>query len=95
MEAFTEANVEEGAMTNYLIKRYVPLKQRSTYPLFRASRDWIRATFHGLGRRHLQAYLNEFCYRLNMKLRKSTSVFEELARLCTSTKPITYTRLIA
>jgi hypothetical protein len=93
MEAFTEANVEEGARTDYLIKRYVPLNQRPTYPLFKASREWIRSTFHGLRRRHLQAYLNEFCYRLNMKLRKSTSVFEELARLCTSTNPITYTKL--
>jgi hypothetical protein len=46
-----------------------------------------------LGKRHLQAYLNEFCYRLNLKLRNSTSVFEELTRLCTSTKPITYTKL--
>jgi hypothetical protein len=95
MDAFTEAYVEEGAMTNYLIKRYIPQNQRPTYPLFRTSRDWIRATFHGLGRRHLQAYLNEFCYRLNMKLRKSTSVFEELARLCTSIKPVTYTKLIS
>jgi hypothetical protein len=93
IEAFTDANVEVGATTAYIIKQYVPLKQRPTYPLFKASRQWIQTTFHGLGKRHLQAYLNEFCYRLNMKLRKSPSVFEELTRLCTSNKPITYAKL--
>jgi hypothetical protein len=92
--AFNEANVEEGATTDYIIKRYVPLRLRPTYSIFKESRKWIHTTFHGLGKRHLQAYLNEFCYRLNMKLRKSTSVFDELASLCSATKPITYTRLI-
>jgi hypothetical protein len=93
MEAFTDTNVEAGATTAYIIKQYVPLKQRPTYPLFKASRQWIQTTFHGLGKRHLQAYLNEFCYRLNKKLRKTPSVFEELTRLCSSNKPITYAKL--
>jgi hypothetical protein len=91
--AFNEMNVEEGAITDYIIKRYVPLRLRPTYSIFKESRKWIHSTFHGLGKRHLQAYLNEFCYRLNMKLKNSTSVFDELASLCSSTKPITYTRL--
>jgi transposase-like protein len=93
MEAFTEANVEEGAATDYVIKPYLPLSQRPSYPLFQASRKWIHTTFRGLGKRHLQAYLNEFCYRLNMNLKKSTSVFEELTRLCACTQPITYANL--
>jgi hypothetical protein len=68
IEAFTDINVEENATKNYVFKRYAPLKQRPTYSLFKASRKWIHTNFHGLGKRHLQAYLNEFCYRLNMKL---------------------------
>jgi hypothetical protein len=93
IEAFTEANVEEDASAEYVIKRYTRLSQRPTYCLFKASWNWIRSTFHGLGKRHLQAYLNEFCYRMNMKLRKSVSVFAELTRFCSSTKPITYAKL--
>jgi hypothetical protein len=93
MEAFTEANVEEGVTTDYVIKRYAPLNLRPTYSLFKASRNWIHTTFHGLGKRHLQAYLNEFCYRMNRKLRKSASVFAELAQLCISTQSITYSKL--
>jgi transposase-like protein len=94
IEAFMEANVEENATKDYAFKRYSPLKQRPAYSLFKASRNWIQTTFHGLGKRHLQAYLNEFCYRLNMKLRKSPSIFMELARLCISSQSITYSRLI-
>jgi hypothetical protein len=93
MEAFMEENIEESATTNHVLKRYVKLNQRPTYSLFKASRKWIHSTFHGLGKRHLQAYLNEFCYRINMKLRKSASVFEELTRLCSFTNPITYKEL--
>jgi hypothetical protein len=93
MEAFIEANVEDGATTDYVIKRYASLKQRPTYSLFKASRKWIHNTFHGLGKRHLQAYLNEFCYRMNIKLRKSASVFAELAQLCISSPSITYSKL--
>jgi hypothetical protein len=94
MKAFTEANVEEKATTDFVIKRYVPLIQRPTYSLFKASRNWIHNTFRGLGKRHLQAYLNEFCYRMNMKLRRSSSVFTELMRHCISSQPITYSKLI-
>jgi transposase-like protein len=95
VQAFAEVNVEEGATTDYVIKRYAPLKQRPTYSFFKASRHWIQTTFHGLGKRHLQAYLNEFCYRMNMKLRQSASVFTELTRLCLTTQPITYSKLVS
>jgi transposase-like protein len=93
LEAFTEMNIEAGATTECYIKEITPLKQRPTLPIFKASRKWIQTTFRGLGPRHLQAYLDEFCYRLNLKLRNSTSIFEELVRHCTSTKPITYIKL--
>jgi hypothetical protein len=94
MDAFAEVNVEESATTEYVIKRYAPLNQKPTYSVFKASRNWIRTTFHGLGKRHLQAYLNEFCYRMNMKLKQSASVFTELVQLCVSTHPLTYSKLI-
>jgi hypothetical protein len=94
VEAFSEANVEVGAITDY-VKQYAPLKRKPTYSLFKESRKWIHTTFHGLRKRHMQAYLNEFCFRMNMKLIKTTSVFTELARLCSSAQPITYSKLIA
>ncbi|HEY0826740.1 MAG TPA: IS1595 family transposase [Bacilli bacterium] len=93
-EAYTRQHVEKGATTNYIIKRYIKLTERPTYPLFKESRKWINKTFHALGRRHLQAYLNEFCFRLNCKLRNTVSIFQELTQICTTTKTITYVALI-
>jgi hypothetical protein len=96
LEAYTEANIDKDAVPDFIIKqRYIPIKRKPVYSLFKESRKWINSTFRGLGRRHLQAYLNEFCFRLNMKLKNSTSVFEELTRLCISSKRITYTSLIS
>jgi hypothetical protein len=45
MTAFNEANVEEGAIADYIIKRYVPLRLRPTYSIFRESRKWITPLF--------------------------------------------------
>jgi hypothetical protein len=55
--------------------------------------DWMNAVFHGIGAKHLQAYLDEFCFRLNHSLRKQP-VFGQLFQLCASTPPITYKKLI-
>jgi hypothetical protein len=95
LEAFTDANIKKDATPDFIVKRYIPLKHKPTHSLFKESRKWIHSTSRGLGKRHLQAYLNEFCFRLNMKLQKSISAFEELTYLCISTKRITYTDLIS
>jgi hypothetical protein len=94
LEYFTKENVEQDTTPSFVVKRFIPLKQRPTYSLFKESRKWIHSTFHGLRRLHLQAYLNEFCFRLNMKLQKITSAFKELTLLCISTQRITYATLI-
>ncbi|QYR20184.1 DDE transposase [Paenibacillus sp. sptzw28] len=55
--------------------------------------NWMNAVFHGIGGKHLQAYLDEFCFRLNNTFRKQP-VFNQLFLLCASTAPITYKELI-
>jgi transposase-like protein len=56
---------------------------------------WINRTFHGLGRKHLQAYLNEFCYRLNFEntSTQEESLMSNLLRLCFHSPRITYASL--
>ncbi|MNI77021.1 ISXO2-like transposase domain protein [compost metagenome] len=51
--------------------------------------DWIKHTFHGLGRKHLQVYLDEFCYRLNLSI-QHVPIFAHLTRLCITTLPVSY-----
>jgi transposase-like protein len=56
---------------------------------FKAS---VLGTFHGLDSRHLQSYLDEFCYRFNR--RKFTGqLFNRLLHACVSTETITYAEL--
>jgi transposase-like protein len=54
---------------------------------------WINETFHSLGPKHLQKYLDEFCYRLNHTI-ANTPIFLHLSRLCATSPTITYANLI-
>ncbi|GCL73380.1 hypothetical protein PN4B1_33170 [Paenibacillus naphthalenovorans] len=57
-----------------------------------AASKWINSTFHGLGSKHLQAYLDEFCYRLNLSLQR-TPIFHHLTHLCAKSEKVTYSML--
>lgn len=65
--------------------------------LWKAAKQWLNATFHGLGSKYLQLYLDEFCFRVNLNV-AGTPIFERLVHLCLSntvnleyTQPTSYT----
>ncbi len=92
---FVEQHVSVGASQVELhILRYAAPKRKLAMPLFRSACRWINRTFHGLGKKHLQAYLDEFCCRTNLQRTSSTSIFEELSRICACFGTITYPSLI-
>ncbi|GIO10620.1 hypothetical protein J19TS2_01750 [Cohnella xylanilytica] len=53
---------------------------------------WLNDTFNGIGAKHLQAYLDEFAFRVNLKLR-SVPAFDALLGWCASTPTIIYKEL--
>jgi len=56
---------------------------------------WILDIFHRVNSKHLQAYLDEFCYRLNRRNQR-TDLFRRLLNRCAKfTAPVTYAQLIA
>jgi transposase-like protein len=55
-------------------------------------KSFIQGTFHGLDSRHLQAYINEFCYRFNRRKFKG-QWFDRLLECCVFSKTITYPEL--
>lgn len=57
------------------------------------AKAFVGGTFHGLDSKHLQAYLDEFCYRFNRRKFKG-EWFSRLGLLCASTKTITYSELV-
>ena len=55
--------------------------------------SWARGVYHGLRRKHLQAYLDEFVFRFNRRKTRHAA-FRSLFRLATNAEPITYSMLI-
>lgn len=72
----------------YSRNRIKPLIQIS----LRASR-WINKTFKGIGPKHLQSYLDQFCYEYNMR-KQNNNFFDALLNACSITPVITYPELI-
>ncbi|MBA2940592.1 IS1595 family transposase [Paenibacillus sp. CGMCC 1.16610] len=69
---------------------YTPKRLRPLLEIAKQASSWINQTFHGLGAKHLQAYLDEFCYRRNLTARY-ISIFTHLSELCFSKSAHTYT----
>lgn len=56
---------------------------------------WILDVFHGVSAKHLQSYLDEFCYRFNRR-RQRTDLFRRVLNRCVRfTEPVTYSQLTA
>ena len=53
---------------------------------------WLRGTHHGVGKQHLQAYLDEFTFRFNSR-RTPMAAFQTLLGLATVHGPTTYDML--
>ena len=57
-------------------------------------KTFIAGTYHGLGKKHLQRYFDEFCYRFNRR-RFGNQLFSRLLSVCASmTTTITYSQLV-
>lgn len=56
---------------------------------------WVLDTFHGVSRKHLQRYLDEFCYRQNRRWHRSDLFRRILNRCLRHTAPATYKQLVA
>lgn len=56
---------------------------------------WALDSFHGISAKHLQAYLDEFCYRLNRRWNR-TDLFRRILNRCLRfTAPMTYKQIVA
>jgi transposase-like protein len=56
---------------------------------------WILDVFHGVSPKHLQSYLDEFCYRLNRRHARADLFRRVLNRCIRYTGPVTYAQLTA
>ena len=69
------------------------MKMDSTLPMISVVtanlKTWIDGTFHGVLKKHLQAYLNEFMFRFNRRFYRAVS-FRSLLELGSLTPGVTY-----
>ena len=56
------------------------------------AKAYIMGTYHGLDGTHLQAYLDEYCYRFNRRS-KSNELFSRLLAACIDRPPLTFAEL--
>jgi transposase-like protein len=106
----TEATVRSDGLASYLPLGEVgvhhdrriqgPNRAHSTkilpwvHLLFANLKAWIRGTFHGVSKKHMQRYLDEFVYRFNRRWREGELFGFVLARLLES-GPFPYHRVTA
>jgi transposase-like protein len=57
------------------------------------AKSYLLGTLHGVGKKHLQEYLDEFCYRFNRR-NWEAQIFERLVTACVHSKGVTYSELI-
>jgi len=56
------------------------------------AKAYISGTYHGIDKKHLQAYLDEFCYRFNRR-KWEYQLFDRLVTACAHSKGATYSEL--
>ncbi|MBP1992477.1 IS1595 family transposase [Paenibacillus eucommiae] len=95
-EAFYEQHIDNDDTTHVtcVTARFSFTRFKGLLQTAKKASKWINDTFHGLGSKHLQGYLDEFCYRLNLTLTKSP-IFHHLTSLCANSPSITYAKLIS
>jgi transposase-like protein len=64
-----------------------------THIIISNAKAFVQGTFHGLDAKHLQRYLNEFCYRFNRR-NFDHDLFSHLAHACVLSPPKAYPALI-
>ena len=56
------------------------------------SKAFLLGTFHGIGKKHLQSYLDEYSYRFNRRQWEG-QIFDRLVTACANSKGITFSEL--
>jgi transposase-like protein len=76
-----------GAMAAHVVLPWV-------HRVFSNSKRWALGVYHGLRKKHLQSYLDEFVFRFNRR-RSPPAAFARLLGLAARHKPTTYKMLIS
>lgn len=64
------------------------------HTIFSNLKTWLRGTYHGVSKKHLDRYLQKFVYRFNRR-REESALFEHVIGAAATSPPLTYKQLTA
>ncbi|WII39768.1 IS1595 family transposase [Paenibacillus thiaminolyticus] len=74
----------ENADETYINRFHIQVRRNSRlYQTFRQAWRWMNDTFHGIGSKYLQAYLDKYCFRYNASVEQACTM-QRLLHLCMS-----------
>ncbi|WP_159881574.1 transposase [Paenibacillus puerhi] len=79
--------------SEFVTAPFSPKRFRDLHAIALIAGSWLNRTFHGIGPKHLQAYLEEFTYRY-MLSRSDRSPFSSLLNLMAASPRTTYFRIV-
>ncbi|TJY42384.1 transposase [Cohnella pontilimi] len=95
VESFISENIAPGTTDLFCVSHYGSAQKIKALSAAKIEAvAWLKIGFWGgIGPKHLQAYLNQFCFNRNVTNRKS-SIFDVLFQLCAKTRTLIYPVLI-
>ncbi len=84
---FAEVVYPKHGEPNYDVLKWVNI-------LVSNAKAFILGTYHGVTKKHLQRYLNEYCYRFNRRFWPS-QIFDRLLMACANASPVGLAELMA
>ncbi|WP_135553754.1 transposase [Paenibacillus cymbidii] len=91
---FTQRHAAPEAIVSSVNARFTARWIKRLLPYFEQAIQWLHFTYGSIGKRHLQLYLDEVCYRLCNTYR-GESCFAPFVRLCSKSKPTPYASIVA
>ncbi|MDD9270204.1 transposase [Paenibacillus sp. GCM10023248] len=93
--AFSKQHIEStAANVEFVTGRFHPKRFRHLLAYAAQAGKFINDTFHGIGRKHLQLYLDEFCFKINLSL-QHLPIFQHLTRLCANPGRVVAQNMVA
>jgi transposase-like protein len=77
-----------------IIQEFSKLRNKQLIQICKDAGSWINKTFSGIGAKHLQTYLNQFCFSYNLAS-QDRPVFSHLLKISVTTATLTYPELIS
>ena len=94
-KSFARQYIDGQAVLHGLKSSYATYRHPLVRKACAQAGKWLNAAYHGLGGKHLNAYLDEYCCRLNLALTPSTlSLASRIGTICARFGRFTYFSLV-